>query len=203
MTQSDIESFFLGARPPWHTAPKSWLDDEEERSTTLAQAAGLSGEPHIHICKKRELGVPKPGYLQFLHGCAFFCAHLRPFALFCILAFALFCAHLSSFPRVWLSLRPTPFRTTAFGNFRENLFSTCSSFARCISLEVHALLLPKTMQQEERARCDMELLPFISRTSGLNGPFLDGLFAKRYSGGKAAHLRHSGKRPTEVRKRPL
>ena len=60
---------------------------------------------------------------------ALFCALLRPFALFCGLAFALFFAHLRSFARICVFLRPTAFRTTAvcelqtlrWGNFPDSV----------------------------------------------------------------------------------
>ena len=57
----------------------------------------------------------------FTRKCSFalFCALLRSSALFCGLAFALFCARLRSFARIYVFLRPTAFRTTAFGNCRE------------------------------------------------------------------------------------
>ena len=56
--------------------------------------------------------VPKPGC--FKPG-----ALLRPFALFCGLAFALSCAHLRSFANICVFLRPTAFRTTAFGELQR------------------------------------------------------------------------------------
>ena len=39
--------------------------------------------------------------------------------LFCALVFALFCRHLRSFALICVFLRPTAFRTTAFGNCRK------------------------------------------------------------------------------------
>ena len=47
-----------------------------------------------------------------------FCALLRPFALFCELAFALFCGQLRSFALICVFLRPTAFRATPFRNCR-------------------------------------------------------------------------------------
>ena len=72
------------------------------------------------------LGVPKPGCykpgcLQFLRGnallCSFapFCALLRSFADLRLRSFALICA---LFALICVFLRPTAFRTTAFGNSR-------------------------------------------------------------------------------------
>ena len=53
---------------------------------------------------------------------ALFCAHLR--------SFALICAHLRSFARICVFVRPTAFRTTAFGNCREkDKIRTTPSFA--------------------------------------------------------------------------
>ena len=50
---------------------------------------------------------------------ALFCALLRSFAFFCGLAVALFGSHLRSFAFFCMFLRPTAFRTTAFGKCRE------------------------------------------------------------------------------------
>ena len=58
------------------------------------------------------------------HSFALFCS-LRFFALFnADLHFALFCAHLRSFACICVFLRPTAFRTTAFGNCRSTSNST-------------------------------------------------------------------------------
>ena len=69
-----------------------------------------------------------------------FCAHLRAFALFCRLAFALFCAPLRSFALICMFLRPTAFRATAFGNCRG--FGECRDFVRLFA----GLLGPATAQ---------------------------------------------------------
>ena len=47
-----------------------------------------------------------------------FCALLRPFALFCGLAFVLFCVHLRSFALICVFLQTTAITATAFGNCR-------------------------------------------------------------------------------------
>ena len=56
-------------------------------------------------------------------------AVLHPFALFCVLAFALICALLCSF---CVFLRPTALRATAFENFRTMAFlpEALQSFAK-------------------------------------------------------------------------
>ena len=45
--------------------------------------------------------------------------NLRRSTFLCSFAFALLCSHLCSFALFSVFLRPTAFRTTAFGNFRE------------------------------------------------------------------------------------
>ena len=94
--------------------------------------------------QQRNLGVPKPGCfkpgcLQLLRGSAL----LRPFALFCGLAFALF---LCSFERICAHLRvsATAFTTTAFGNCRKTRnFLDLGRFAR-VGFSSRSAMLPKT-----------------------------------------------------------
>ena len=77
-------------------------------------------QPRCNIQKNREF----PNLVvSNLVVCNFMLAILCSFALFCGLVFALFCAHVRSFARICLFLRPTAFRTTAFGNCRKMLTS--------------------------------------------------------------------------------
>ena len=91
----------------------------KQRKASARSAANLSQIIMSRHC--RNLGSSQTWLfltwlLQFLRGSAL----LRPFALFCGLAFALFCAQSHSFAHICVFLRPTAFRTTAFGNFRES-----------------------------------------------------------------------------------
>ena len=56
-----------------------------------------------------------------MHSFALFCTLSRSFTLVCGFAFVLFCAHLRSFAVIYVFLRLTAFRTTAFGNCRRDL----------------------------------------------------------------------------------
>ena len=72
----------------------------------------------VGVLNPSDINSFKPGCLRF-YAEVLFCALLRPFVLFagfCGLAFALFCAHLRSCAGICVFLRPTAFRTTAFGN---------------------------------------------------------------------------------------
>ena len=105
------------------------LQKESEKFSELFHFCVLSLHlPPTHACsllcfpplKKFNSGVPPNLVVANLVVCNFyFCFPLlRPFALFCALAIALFCAHWRSFALICVCLRPTAFRTTAFGNSR-------------------------------------------------------------------------------------
>ena len=80
------------------------------------------------------------------------CTLLRSFALFCersfanlrLRSFALICALLRAFACICLFLRPTAFRTTAFGNCRHTWevlkvrFESISSYSKQFSISVSA-----------------------------------------------------------------
>ena len=91
----------------------------------------------ILVTQGKSLGVPKPGC--FKPGCLqFFCGNalLRSFAPFCALLRSFVDLRLRSFAHICVFLRPTAFRTTAFGNFRKQVklsskFSVCP-FGRCL-----------------------------------------------------------------------
>ena len=101
----------------------------------------------------RKLGVPKPGCLKT--GCLNFyaealsCTLLRPLCSFADLrlhSFACFCA-------ICVFLRPTAFRTTAFGNCREKLkgaFSLQPPAKSCGFLRTSVLLKCFVFWEKER-----------------------------------------------------
>ena len=71
----------------------------------------------------RILGVPKPAGLQIvqLYAGALFCSLLCPFAPLCALLRSCVCAHFVLFCAHLRVLRPTAFRKTASGNYREKV----------------------------------------------------------------------------------
>ena len=86
-----------------------WFQNLNRNEVTFAKTTLLR-----NLCSSRNLVASN------LVVCNFYDARplLHPFALFCVLAFALFCTHLRSFALICVFLCPAAFRTIAFGNFR-------------------------------------------------------------------------------------